>query len=468
MKKSFKKFLLHSLSVCLSAFMLASFSVSAMSLDVRMKQRHVVAAAEMITPKNRAIDGMSLLANTEQKEYVKDVKFITGNSLEDAKKYLPEGYRMVETDLNQGAEIVSSVDDVYLAYSVTTNPEEAITDIKMMNMKGGFVFSDYDEQINNVDQNIKNMVVELKNAVSVFVENYKKGRNGAKAAYSTLSAFTVDEYDNKTLADYFINEQVPDGFYLKLLLNAHIDVLSSILSALTIAVQGEPGDTWLDRLSKIEDPYEITNSLYWDQAVDLYPQFESFFLTYDEIDHEALRGPGGPLYVPNENDEISSQSSSSAENNWDEAVASGEIFYELAHIIMEQYSFGDGELVSDWLVCDYLYEEMLYPLIEVLTPAEYAMMHLCGPLFMTFATNMDDKVCNDYLNRANEIIEESGTCSVWVGVNQDLLRSSIGITDEACRAIVETKANQEFNNQGDSVMDTALKTAGLFAAAGAV
>ena len=135
MKKSFKKFLLHSLSVCLSAFMLASFSVSAMSWDVRMKQRHVVAAAEMVTPKNRAIDGMSLLANTKQKEYVKDVKFITGDSLEDAKKYLPEGYRMVETDLNQGAAIVSSVDDVYLAYSVTSNPEEAITEQKLRAMR---------------------------------------------------------------------------------------------------------------------------------------------------------------------------------------------------------------------------------------------------------------------------------------------------------------------------------------------
>jgi hypothetical protein len=205
---------------------------------------------------------------------------------------------MLEEDLNQGAEVISSVDDVYLAYTTTTNPDEAITDIKMMNMKGGFVVSDYDTQIDNVGENIKRMVREFKDAVDAFVKNYKKGTLGAKAAYHTLNAFTIDELDNKPLADYFIYSEVPDGFYLKLLMNAHTDVLASILSALTMAVQGEEGNTWLDRLAKIEDPYNVTNSLYWEDAVALLPHFESFFTTYDSIDHELYRGPGSPLYTP--------------------------------------------------------------------------------------------------------------------------------------------------------------------------
>ena len=473
MKKNFKKFILHSLSVALSLFMLSNFALSAILSEDRIQKKYItVAAAQPTMAQSTVMPNVpvsaSLLTGKTEKQYVKDVKFITGDSLADAKKNVPAGYILVETDLNQGAAYITAVDDVYLAYTTTTNPDEAITDIKMMNMKGGFVVSDYDTQINNVNENIKNMASEFSDAVDVFVENYKKGTSGAKAAYKTLSAFTIDELDNKTLADYFVYSDVPDTFYIKLILNAHTDILSSILSALTMAVQGEPGNTWLDRLAEIEDPYEVTNSIYWDQAVALLPHFESFFDAYDSIDHDLFRGPGGPLYAPpdDEGNRGDPLTQGGKDSNLD--LTGGEFFYELAHMWLEQYEFGDGTLVSDLLVDYYPIEESLYPLIEVLTPAEYAMMHLCGPLYMIFATAMSDDVYLDYAQRADDIIAESGKCSVWAGVNTDLLRSSIGITDEACRAIVETEAEQEFNNQGDSAMDTALKTAGLFAAAGAV
>lgn len=468
MKRTFKKFLKHASSVALSLFMLANFVVGVISLEDRFQKKYITVEASQPTATINVPVSASSLAVKQETQYVKDVKFITGDSLEDAKKNVPTGYKLVETDLNQGAAYITAVDDVYIAYSTTTNPDEAITDIKMMNMKGGFVVSDYDTQINNVNENIKNMVSEFSDAVDVFVENYKKGTNGAKAAYKTLSAFTVDELDNKSLADYFVYSDVPDGFYLKLILNAHTDILSSILSALTMAVQGEPGNTWLDRLAKIEDPYGVTNSLYWDQAVALLPHFESFFEAYDCIDHELFRGPGGPLYSLPDEDGNRGNPLTTFGNNSNVDLTGAELFYELAYLALEQYEFGDGSLISEWLVCDWIYEEMLYPLIEVLTPAEYAMMHLCGPFYMILATGMNEDVYLDYAQRADEIIAESGKCSVWAGVNTDLLRSSIGITDEACRAIVETEAEQEFNNQGDTGMDTALKTAGLFAAAGAV
>lgn len=476
MNKWLKKFLINTTSVAVAVIMLASCSLK----DYAVKARSTMPTAVQITTDetvlNQSVDSTVLYATKKtavtsktEKQYVKDVKFIRGENLAEAKKALPKDYTLIETDLNQGAAYITAVDDVYMAYSTTPNPDEAVTDIKMMNMKGGFVVADYDSQIDNVSANIRAMAQEFKQAVNTFVENYKKGTSGAKAAYVTLSAFTVDEQDNKTLADYFIYSDVPDGFYLKLLLNAHTDILSSILSALTMAVQGEKGNTWLDRLAKIEDPYGVTNTLYWDQAVALLPHFTSFFSTYDSIDHALFRSPGGPLYTEPDEDGNKGVPLTPTGNNPSVDLTGGEFLYELAYMLLEQYSFGDGSLISEWLVCDWLYQEMLYPLIEVLTPAEYAMMHLCGPLYMIFATAMSESVYLDYTQRAKEVLKEmGGKCSVWAGVNTDLLRSSIAITDEAARAIVETKAEQEFKDQGDSGMDTAVKAAGLFAAAGAV
>lgn len=417
-----------------------------------------------------SISPLTVIANAQEneKKYVKDVIFIYGENLNDAKKQVPDGYTMLDTDLNQGAAYLFAVDDVYLAYSTTTNPDEAITDIKMMNMNGGFVLSDYEEQIANVSDNIKEMADQLASAVDVFVKNYRAGTPGAKAAYFTLSAFTVDEADGISLADYFIYGNVPSSFYLKLILNAHKDIIATILSALTMAIQGEKGDTWLDRLSKIDDPYSIYDDAYWDQASALWSHFYSFYETYDSIDHDLFRTGNGEIKLPTGSDtEVGSDvSSSTGESNL--ANAGMELLYEVAYAALESYYFGDGTPLSEWLVCDDLYEEMLYPLIEVLTPAEYAMMNLCGPLYMILATAMSEDVYNDYMSRAQGIIDEMGSCSIWHGVNTELFKSSIGITDEANRAIAETKAEQDFNNDGDSGSDDTVKLAGLIASAGAI
>ncbi|MBR5452237.1 MAG: hypothetical protein IKV36_04495, partial [Clostridia bacterium] len=91
-------------------------------------------------------------ATSNKKEYIKDVKLVYAESLSEAKKNLPEGYKLLDSDLNKGT---GSDNKVYFIYSTTENPDEAVTDIKMMNMKGGYVLSDYEEQLRDVKENVK-------------------------------------------------------------------------------------------------------------------------------------------------------------------------------------------------------------------------------------------------------------------------------------------------------------------------
>ena len=413
---------------------------------------------------------------TSEKQYVKDVKLIYAESVAQARTYVPAGYRLLEKDLNEGTDADSKV---YFAYSTTANPDEAVTDIKMMNMKGGFVLSDYEEQMKDVNESVKKLANDLKIATEVFAENYVKGTYGARAAYRALSAFTVDAQGKQTLADYLIYGNVEDDFYVKFVLNAHQNILSAVLSALTMAVQGEPGNTWLDRLAKdIEDPFEVEElPSYWDDSVILWKQFYSFFEVYKTIDHskydpeppkkdpgEQPADPDAPPALP----EVDSETQPEIENNGTEAL------YEVAYRTLKQYKFKTGETFAELFLDAAVFKvnkerfENFFCMLEVLTPAELAMMRLCGSLNMILSTGMVEAAYNDYVKRIEEITGGVPACYIWEGVNVELFHSSIGITDEAARKIAQTEFERELNNEGDGLGMAGLKTAGLIAACGAV
>lgn len=405
---------------------------------------------------------------TIETQYVKDVTLIYAESLSEARSLVPEGYTLLEHDLNEGTEYVYDVYQVYLAYTTTVNPEEAITDIKMMNMKGGFAYSDYEEQLKNVDHRVRAIADEFMTAVDAFKENYVNGTYGAKAAYRALSFFSVDEADGQSLADYILYGKPTEEFYIKLVLNAHRDVIASILTALTMAVQGEKGNTWLDRLAKIEDPDDIYDDAYWDQACALWESFNAFNSTYATIDHDLYRKNANEILVPGETEDDPPEDISDPGEGGSTETVGAEVFYEIAYIRLGQYAFGNGVKFSDYFVTDELWEEDLYCLIEVMTPAEYAMMHLCGPMYMTMSTVMNEEVYNHYVNSLDEITAGGEKCSVWEGVNTELFRSSIGITDVARRALAESEYERELNNEGESTIGRGLRTAGFIAASGMI
>ena len=114
MKKLIKKFLKNTFCVALSVFMSANFFVSvASAVEEHRSGYFTVAATEAnmnSVAKNTPMNAD--LLTKSQKLYVKDVKFIVADNLEEAKKSVPAGYTMLEEDLNQGAEIISSVDEI--------------------------------------------------------------------------------------------------------------------------------------------------------------------------------------------------------------------------------------------------------------------------------------------------------------------------------------------------------------------
>ena len=111
--------------------------------------------------------------------YLSDLKLAEADTAEEAKKLLADaGYTVVNKDLNPGG-----AKSVYLGYKKTTKVDDAITDVRVMNMNGGFNVSDYETIKNDALEEYSKTVDNFRIAAKEFAENYKAGKKEALLAY---------------------------------------------------------------------------------------------------------------------------------------------------------------------------------------------------------------------------------------------------------------------------------------------
>ena len=97
-----------------------------------------------------------------EKTYIKEVRISTASDESTAKQWLTEnGYLVLDVNLNQK----SGGDAVYMGYITTTNPDEAITDMAVMQMDGGYSFAEYQALVEQQRQDIDDMIDILETSI---------------------------------------------------------------------------------------------------------------------------------------------------------------------------------------------------------------------------------------------------------------------------------------------------------------
>ena len=100
--------------------------------------------------------------------YVKSIKLAQAKTKNEAKAILEEeGYIFLDGNLNEGTD----QDGVWIGYTTTDDPNEAIYDMKVMNMKGGFTLTSVEEALKNQETAFAQMAVDLNYLVEEFVED---------------------------------------------------------------------------------------------------------------------------------------------------------------------------------------------------------------------------------------------------------------------------------------------------------
>ena len=153
-------------------------------------------------------------AETESPDYISEVKVFIGDySAAEAEGFtlLKDGNNPVDLNQNAGGGLGSKGEKaVYLGLKTTKNRSEAITDLALMNMKGGYSVAEYEAMF---DTYIKSQVIPLTQKYILMLKEYRANFNSedefnrakARYVYDILNLFEDDD-TSKTLGDLFLNE----------------------------------------------------------------------------------------------------------------------------------------------------------------------------------------------------------------------------------------------------------------------
>ena len=207
--------------------------------------------------------------------YVSEVMVGMGETAEEAKKALTDaGFTVLDRDLNEGAGSALKTEKfVYLGYKTTADANEAITDLAVMNMNGGFSFSDYEVLMDKYrDSQIRPFVDCFIATIKEYRANYGSDDPGNRAkaefVHSVLSHVTEDD-SGGNMGDLLLNPTkeelgLTDDQYkalsadekrktvdlTKTLMQGNTQVVYLVQKMLAIASDTN-GTTWLERLSEL-------------------------------------------------------------------------------------------------------------------------------------------------------------------------------------------------------------------------
>ena len=225
-----------------------------------------------------SINASAAAADAGKGKYIADVYFAYAKTEEDAAAYLKDhGWEPVKGDFNdsKGSVFDESI-AVVMGIKRTNKASEAITDMAVMNMKGGYSFPDYEALVNEKKAQIDEFIGGFLPAIREYRANYNGegssiGKARAELAHEALNRYIdgdpSDRYakndTGKPLGDLFLQPLKQEG-------NASGGDLQQILlessGAAALAIETLLGfaadtaaDTWTARLAGLSGDELLDN-----------------------------------------------------------------------------------------------------------------------------------------------------------------------------------------------------------------
>ena len=437
------------------------------------------------------------LAAEKSPVYVSDVMVGMGETEKEAKKALTDvGYTVLDRNLNEGAGSALKTEKfVYLGYRTTTDANEAITDLAVMNMNGGYSFSDYAVLMDKYrDSQIKPFIDNFITTIKEYRENYNSadGANKDKAEFAHAILNRIVEEDTGTpMGDLLLSPSKEErgltgGQYKALsaadkkktadltttLMQGNSQIILLIEQVLAMAADTNE-TTWLERLSKLgpdglEKQYAAAGmrpadakremaSLYNDTArviLENWTDLRAELLDYGLIrgsdaeetafDEDALAGVYGDAEPKKYDAETPAGAMERINDRLEAGIETAEEVENsrIAAIYdtLKETPYGEGTMF-DFFTKPYAEVSgenisAIYPLVSTLSAGQAAAIE-----FLPLATLLRIGVMNgeayEAIDSGNsdimEIFDSIDTVSVYYNVNREIFKDCTALTSEALR-----------------------------------
>ena len=418
------------------------------------------------------------------KKYVKEMIISYGKTEDEAKKWLTDNdYEVIDNNLNDGADnSISTKRAVYVGYKTTNNADEAITDMKVMNMKGGYSIQDYQLLLEEQKTNIKQFFSNFKVAIEEYRINYAANQKRAVAAHGILNLL-YDDDTKQNLGDLLlkkVREEYTDEEYEALsddekakvadmttiIMQGNSDAVLAMEQVLAMATD-ESDTPWVGRYQKAKTYDEMIDRLMAKENLTVNAATKKLAAEYDQ-DAEIIASmlEGYKTYLETYVDsgitltssvkDIEKYEKAHADFDKTDWIAAG-TQYELIQTLEN-----DGATLYDLIFDDAFDVEnadryMLYPLVSVLSDGQRACLEYISMKQLVSYGISDDATIEALMKAYNiESIEETDPVSVYDGVDRSIFGGDVALTGDAYKLQSSTGKNAT-----ESWMDSFSKTTGV-------
>ncbi|MCR4604596.1 MAG: hypothetical protein K5639_01195 [Eubacterium sp.] len=367
-------------------------------------------------------------------------------------------------------------DDILLGYKTTSNKDEAITDLRMLEMDHGYEWFDYQKVAESQMDKMDVLADDIEVASKEFEKNMKNGSKAAEYAkdYLNYLYFTKDEKgtgSKHNLGDYFSSGNVDKQNIKKMLVRMNGGSLTTLYSQLALAVS-DTEKNWLERIPETEsyqaenDEETDTKALdrsYYDLASELEPVLKDFAKGYRKSqNHKNGDGQVAVASVSGD-DELSSENVQEVIDAGNTDKNAPDLMYETAYEVLNKYTIGEDEKAGDYFLdlgeksysgkSDF---RVLYPLVEALTDGQYGIMKIVG--FVQMALNLNrsddfyselDKMKSEINDKLSELKGGEKQLSIYEGVNTEFYERQVALTSDAYRESKAGTLYTELTRQGE-------------------
>ena len=212
------------------------------------------------------------------------------------------GYQVFNKDLNEGTD----AGPAYIGYKTTTNKDDAIRKISLMDEKGGYQTFDYNSFCESRNPEINESTTDFIDAVDYVRSQYLNGSQAAKIAHDYLNVFfypeNIEDATGPKLGDYLIsNNSYTNDSIRQFLLHGNTYAVTHAYQQIALgSIELNTSEKWYDRLSKVinsnlYDSTDKANETYLSNfyannktTIDLIEnQINQFFDNYDEAIKEC-------------------------------------------------------------------------------------------------------------------------------------------------------------------------------------